>query len=183
MLQITAGKYHRRKVLSAEDGSIRPTSAKVREAICNMLINALGEGFTQATVADLCCGSGVMGLELHSRGAASVCFVDHSPRSLAIARENVRHLQVEADCKFMQANCAELPKAITPYTIIMIDAPYHTGLAQQALASALANGWAGVGSCIVVELAAREVLNVPDTCEILRDRTYGATRVVLLEVV
>jgi len=91
-MRITGGVWRGRRLLAVPKSEVRPTTDMVREA----LFSILGDLLADAAVADLCCGSGALGLEALSRGAASVDFVDLAPTSLATARENLQRCGAEA---------------------------------------------------------------------------------------
>lgn len=129
MLKITAGRLKGKGLESPVDASIiRPTAAPVREAMFNLLqTHTHMDGLT---VLDMFCGTGALGLEALSRGAASVTFVDQSP---ALAQRNAATCNMTTQCHFITADATQ-PLPITgPYDVIFLDPPYHKKLAQTCL--------------------------------------------------
>lgn len=179
-MRIVSGIYGGRILKSPKDGSIRPTSDKVRGAIFNAL-RARG-GVEGAHVLDVFCGTGALGLEALSQGAASCLFVDSSRESLALARDNAETLQVEA-ADFLQKKAENLPQRMTSQNVagfVFLDPPYGQGLLGPALQALAEGGWIDDETILVAELSRNEKLDLPDGFAMENDKIYGDTRILYL---
>ena len=178
-MQIIGGRFRGKKLVAPEGTDVvRPTAARAREAVFNILLHGLhGEGFTLAgaTVADLFCGTGALGLEALSRGAQSATFVDRAPPALAALKRNIRALPLDQQTQIIAGDVLNLPRAITPFSLIFMDPPYAETVVETVLQNLATNGWVRTGSIIVVETAAStHHACVPDF-QILKERRYGKT--------
>jgi 16S rRNA (guanine966-N2)-methyltransferase len=158
------------------EAHLRPTSDRVREAIFNLLINGgYGDPITGIRVLDLFAGTGALGLEALSRGAAGVTFVDDGKVALGLLQKNLVLMRAEA--AVIRRNATQLG-AGTPHGLVFLDPPYGKGLGEQALASAFAGGWIGPEALIVWEESVVPV--VPAGFRQLDQRRYGDTLVTIL---
>jgi len=131
MLKLTGGDHKGRSLKWLNIAEIRPTPARVREAIFNVLVEQI-EG---SQCWDLCCGSGVVGLEALSRGAAHVTFVEHNTRSLGLLRQNLQHLGLKSQARVIGADLRRFlqqQKTLTA-ALIYCDPPYDSQLYQPVL--------------------------------------------------
>ena len=136
-MRIIGGRFKRRVLASPEGQEVRPTTDRTREAMFNLVGSRLDiEG---ARVADLFCGSGSLGLEAYSRGAAWVEFVDRDARSLGLAQQNARTLDEFAPCRFVRSTALDWAAAQTPATfhLILADPPYHADGAESLVDAVL----------------------------------------------
>jgi 16S rRNA (guanine966-N2)-methyltransferase len=159
---------------------LRPTSDRVREAVFNLLINGgHGDPVAGARVLDLFAGTGALGLEALSRGAARVTFVDDGVAARALLRANIEKMQAMGvtDVYRRDATCLGLNRG-PGFGLVFLDPPYGKGLGEAALASALAGGWIAPGAMVVWEENVPPV--VPAGFEPLDQRKYGETLVTLL---
>lgn len=178
-MRIVAGR-HRGRVLEAPAGlDTRPTSDRAREALFSMLEHGRPP-LRGARFLDLFAGTGAVGLEAVSRGAAMAVLVDEGKPALAALRTNVARLGETERVRVMAADATRLGRAPHPFDLVFLDPPYRGGLAERALASALAGGWVAPGALLVAEVAAGEDLVPPAGLEIERERRYGAARLVFL---
>ena len=176
----------RRGLLLADVGEgdpqahLRPTSDRVREAIFNLLINGgYGDPVTGMRVLDLFAGTGALGLEALSRGAARVAFVDDGARARALLRTNVEKMQAMGTTDVWRRDATRLgPNRGPGYGLIFLDPPYGKGLGEAALASALAGNWLAPGAMVVWEEGAAPA--PPPGFAPLDQRKYGDTIVTLL---
>ena len=132
---------------------LRPTSDRVREAIFNLLVNgALDNPVPGARVLDLFAGTGALGLEALSRGAARVAFVDDGAKARALLRTNIEKMQAMGTTDVWRRDATRLgPNRGAPYTLVFLDPPYGKALGEAALASAVQGGWLAPGATIVWE--------------------------------
>jgi 16S rRNA (guanine966-N2)-methyltransferase len=158
---------------------LRPTSDRVREAIFNLLINAQGNPVTGARVLDLFAGTGALGLEALSRGAAEATFVDDGQAALVLLKANIAKMRAEGQTRVVRQDATRLPpNAAAPYTLVFLDPPYGKGLGELALAAAQKGGWLAPGAVVVWEEAT--AATPPKGFAQLDQRRYGDTVVTLL---
>jgi 16S rRNA (guanine966-N2)-methyltransferase len=176
---------HRRGLKLAEVGAgdaaahLRPTSDRVREAIFNLLVNAHGNPVTGARVLDLFAGTGALGLEALSRGAAEAVFVDDGAKALTLLKANIAKMRAEGETRILRQDATRLPpNPGPPFTLVFLDPPYGKGLGELALIAALRGGWLASGATIVWEEGAAPT--PPESFAPLDQRRYGDTVVTLL---
>ncbi|MDU8912620.1 16S rRNA (guanine(966)-N(2))-methyltransferase RsmD [Aestuariicoccus sp. MJ-SS9] len=183
-MRIVAGQFRGRALASVGKGDprahLRPTTDRVREALFNMLAGGrFGDPFDGARVLDLFAGTGALGLESLSRGAASVTFVDDGRAAQRLLRDNIRLLDVADRTRVLARDATRLlPSADTPCDLIFLDPPYGRHLGEKALAKALEGGWIAPGALIVWEENAPQ--SAPEGFETLETRRYGDTWVTVL---
>ena len=159
---------------------LRPTSDRVREAIFNLLINGThGDLVAGADVLDLFAGTGALGLEALSRGAATVTLVDSGRIAQTIIAQNIAKMKAETQVTILAKDATKLPVAATGCSLIFLDPPYGKSLGEAALASARTQGWLAPGDMILWEDSAPPTS--PQGFAHLDQRRYGDTWVTLLE--
>jgi 16S rRNA (guanine(966)-N(2))-methyltransferase RsmD len=170
-MRVVAGLYGGRRLVSPSGSATRPTSDRVREA----LFSILGPGVEGARVLDLFAGSGALGIEALSRGAATAVFVDSSERAVAAIRTNLEALGIDADVRRMDARAAlRTPSApLDPYDLVFLDPPYRRAAElgrelSEALPAVLA-----AGARVVSESDRRAPLEL--AFAITDERRYGDT--------
>lgn len=184
-MRITGGQLGGRALVEPPDNRVRPTSDKVRQAIFNILAhNDFGFELEGAKVVDLFAGTGALGLEALSHGAAFALFVDDHAESRAIIRTNVEALGLTGATKIWRRDATALgPMAAGaggPFSLAFLDAPYRKGLSEAALASLIEGGWLAPDAVVVAETAADEALFLPPGLEHRNTRHYGETAVHIL---
>jgi len=159
---------------------LRPTSDRVREAIFNLLINGgYGDPITGTRVLDLFAGTGALGLEALSRGAARVAFVDDGVTARALLRRNIELMRAMGTTDVWRRDATRMgPNRGEGYGLIFLDPPYGKGLGEAALASAAEGGWIAPGAMVVWEEGTAPV--PPAGFDLLDQRRYGDTLVTLL---
>ncbi len=181
------GGTHKGHPIARPPGVItRPTMDRVRESIFNILTHAtwsenvnLIEG---ALVLDAFAGSGALALEALSRGASFAHLFDKSVRALATVRENVWKLGEENKTKLYKVDATSPPKTRKPASLIFLDPPFGKDLATRSLKALHRAGWISQESCIVIEIASRETMELPDEFEILSHKIYGTAQVFFLRI-
>ncbi len=179
-MRITGGQFRGRALAEPPDNRVRPTSDKVRQAIFNILAhNAFGFALEGVKVIDVFAGTGALGLEALSRGAAFALFVDDSAESRALIRKNVEALNLTGVTKIWRRDAADMGPlgagAGGPFDLAFLDAPYRKGLTERALASLAAGGWLAPGALAIAETAADETVLAPDGFTLRDTRVYGET--------
>lgn len=158
---------------------LRPTTDRVRESMFNLIENSLGVSFEGARVLDLFAGTGALGLESLSRGAARVAFVDDGAAARALLRANVEKARAMGVTDIWRRNATNLgPNRGPGYDVVFLDPPYGQRLGEAALASALAGGWLAPGALVVWEESAAPL--PPPGLTQIDQRRYGDTLVTLL---
>jgi 16S rRNA (guanine966-N2)-methyltransferase len=168
-VRVVAGAFKGRPLRAPRGARTRPTADRVREALFSILGDVSG-----ARVLDLFAGSGALGIEALSRGAASAAFVEKDPRAVAVIRRNLEAVGATAEVR-RQDVLGFLAAAGTRYDLVLIDPPYDSAA---RLAGPLAERLPAVleeGARVVTESDKREPLELP--LPLLRQRTYGDTRI------
>ena len=158
---------------------LRPTTDRVRESIFNLLINGThGNPIPGARVLDLFAGTGALGLEALSRGAARVAFVDDGTAARVLLRKNVELMRAMGVTDIWRRDATAMGPCRGPgYGLVFLDPPYGLGLGEKALASCLAGGWIAPGAMVVWEDSAAPLVLAP--LEQIDQRKYGDTLVTL----
>ncbi len=160
---------------------IRPTTDRAREALFNILEHAYPSSLDGARVLDLFSGSGALGIEALSRGAAYCLFVEQDAAARALVRENVESLGLAGSTRIFRRDAAHLGPVGTmqPFRLVFADPPYGKGLGEKAVASALEGGWLAADALIVVEEAAATPFQPPAGILVHERRTYTSTSLAL----
>lgn len=176
-MRIIAGTWRGRMISAPKGDATRPTADRMREALFSMLISRLGD-FSGLRFADLFAGSGALGFEALSRGAATCTFVEQDRDALGALRANAAALGVtRADIRAQSVMA--LGPASEPYDVLMVDAPYGTGAGGAALDRLLRLGWIAPGALASVETARDEQFVVAGL-ETLAERNQGKAKLTLL---
>ena len=178
-MRIVAGKFRGKQLTSPEDDSIRPTADRVRESIFNILASRLGPSLDGLRVLDLFAGTGALGLEALSRGAASVVFVDTGAEARGLIRDHIEAFGAGGITKLLRRDATALGDAGTmgPVDLVFLDPPYGQGLSEQALASLKASGWLQPDTLLVLEEGSDITVNLPPGFTLDDRREYGAAAV------
>ncbi len=181
-MRIVAGSHRGRTLQVPPGDSVRPTGARTREAMFDILTHARwtadeGSPLTDARVLDAFCGSGALGLEALSRGAASCLFLDRSQTALDCVRLNAATLGEEDRITVLRSDVLKPPLARIPVTLAFLDPPYGENLAASALAALAGQGWFAPGAIVVVEADSRDSVVPPEPFERLDERRYRYTAV------
>lgn len=186
-MRIVGGTLKGRALKAPKGGDVRPTADRVRESIFNILINGKPAcDVTDVQVLDVFAGTGALGLEAVSRGAASALFLDNSGPSLAVVTDNAAALGVVRQCRTLKLDAARLgspPRLLSqPAALAFLDPPYGKGLALPALLGLARHGWLAPGAVVVVETESSAPFEPPPGYAALDARTYGAALVTFLTV-
>jgi len=153
---------------------LRPTSDRVREALFNVLAGGYGDPVPGARVLDLFAGTGALGLEALSRGAASASFVESGRKALGLLRENIARCGAGEAARVLPLDARRPgPNPGAPHDLVFLDPPYGKGLGEAALAAALAGGWIADDALIVWEESAP--VAPPEGLRPIEERRYGDT--------
>ncbi|MBS0517222.1 MAG: 16S rRNA (guanine(966)-N(2))-methyltransferase RsmD [Proteobacteria bacterium] len=184
-MKIVAGKHRGRALATPEGLATRPTSSRAREALFNILVHAnwRPDGtspLVDARVLDAFAGSGALGLEALSRGAAHVTFFDNDAGAVKLIGENLRKLGETAAAKVVRADATRPPPAHEACDLVFLDPPYRSGLGPAALTALADAGWLKPDAIVTVEIAGTEDLVPPAGFEALDERRYGAAKILIL---
>src|SRR5690606_4909068 len=141
-VRIVAGEWRRRQLRAPPGEATRPTADRTRETLFAMLTSRLGS-FEGLAVADLFAGSGALGLEALSRGAATCLFVEQDPEAIRALRANIAALRAQPQCDVRAGSVMALGPAKAPLDLLLLDPPYHSGAGGVALDRLHRLGWIG----------------------------------------
>ena len=184
-MRIVGGAHRGRALIAPPGASTRPTSDRAREAVFNVLEHApWSPGLVGARVIDLFAGSGALGLEALSRGAAFCLFVDTDAAARGAIRQNAEALgggELFGRTRIHRRDATDLGRRPgadgPPFDLAFLDPPYGRGLAERALAGLAAGGWLSDGALAVVERGAQDGTAPVAGFEPLDERRYGAAKV------
>lgn len=175
------GGAHKGRRLAAPPGMVaRPTADRTREALFNILAHSGHVELDGAMVVDCFAGSGALGLEALSRGAATAFFMESHRESLAALTANVESLREQARATILRTDATRPPLAKAACTLAFLDAPYGSGLSNPCLESLARQSWLAPQALVVVEVAADEAFTPPAGFDPVDERRYGAAKLVFL---
>ena len=180
MLRIIAGEWRGRRLTAPEGDTTRPTADRTRETLFSMLTSRLGS-FEGLAVADLFAGSGALGLEALSRGAASALFVEQDAAAIRALRANIAALRAQTQCDVRAASVLALGPAKQPLDVVFLDPPYNSNAGAVAIDRLVRLGWIGESTWVSLETEANEVPQIR-TCVVDADRKVGKARLTLLRL-
>ena len=183
-MRVVGGRLKGRSIAAPTSRDIRPTADRLRGSLFNILIHAYDNPIQDARVLDLFAGTGALGIEAVSRGAAFALFVDNGAEARALLRNNVESLALGGVTKVYRRDATDLGPAhpMPPFALAFLDPPYGKGLAEKALASLRDGGWLVAGALVVVEEAKAAAFVAPEGYEELERRAYDDTEFVFLRV-
>jgi 16S rRNA (guanine966-N2)-methyltransferase len=183
-MRIVGGRHRGRRLVAPPGDTVRPTSDRAREALFDILSHghfaAEGIPFAEKAVLDAFAGTGALGLEALSRGAAEAVFFEQKREALSVLRQNVSKLGETARARILPYDATRPPRAGIQCAVVFIDPPYRSGLAAPALEAIEAAGWLLPGALAVLEIGARDEASPPAGFALVDDRVYGTARLVFL---
>jgi len=185
-MRIVGGRLRGRALVSPTSDAIRPTADRLREALFNILIHAHGDPVTGARVLDLFAGTGALGLEALSRGAASLVAMELARPALDALKRNISACRENARTLVFACNALDPPQSqprIAPCSLVFLDPPYGKGLIPLALVALGKAGWIASGALIVAEMGPRDEMPAMDGFAVEDERRYGKARIVFLRSV
>jgi len=182
-MRVVGGRLRGRTLNAPASRAIRPTSDRLRESIFDILASRHAERLEGARVVDLFAGSGALGVEAISRGAAFALFVDNGLEARALLRGNVETLGLGGVTRIWRADATKLGRAPAgpPFDLAFLDPPYGQGLAAPALAGLVSGGWLAASALVVVEESAKAEIAPPQGLQPLDERVYGDAKLVFFE--
>ena len=183
-MRIVGGRLGGRTLAAPRSQNVRPTSDRLRESLFNILAHGYGDPITGARVLDLFAGTGALGLEAMSHGAAFALLIDDGVEARALIRQNVEALGLGGVTRVFRRDATRLgavhPNA--PFGLVFLDPPYRKGLAEKSLASLRDGGWLAPGALAIVEEAADAGFTVPEGFAEIERRRYDDTEFTFLRV-
>lgn len=183
-MRIVGGRLGGRPLAAPKSHNVRPTSDRLREAVFNILVHRYDDPVTGARVLDLFAGTGALGLEAVSRGAAFALFIDDGAEARALLRQNVETLGLGGVTRVFRRDATKLGAVHPnePFGLVFVDPPYRKGLAEAALASLRDGGWLLPDALVVVEEAADAGFSAPTGYAELDQRRYDDTAFTFLRL-
>lgn len=178
-MRIVAGAWRGRGLAAPPGGGTRPTADRVRQALFDMLLHAPWGGraaIEGVEVLDVFAGTGAMGLEAVSRGAARATFIEQDRAALRALRTNIAALGATGRCQVLACDALRAPRGHA-CGLVFLDPPYGRDLVPQAVAGLRAGGWIVPGTLVVAEVGRDEALPLPASP--LAERAHGAAGVVV----
>jgi 16S rRNA (guanine966-N2)-methyltransferase len=185
-MRIIAGQWRGRALVAPPGLITRPTSDRARQSIFDQLWHAPWAGramLENATVLDAFAGTGAMGLEALSRGAARCFFMEQDRAALAALRANIAACKAGDACRVIAGDVTEPPPAAAPCSLVFLDPPYGKGLVSRALVALRAKGWIAPGALIIAETGRDEDAVTLPGFEAMSIREHGAARLSALRAV
>ena len=175
-MRIIGGAWRGRRLIAPPGAATRPTSDRVRQALFDMLLHAPWAGrkaVEGAVVLDAFAGTGALGLEALSRGAATATFLERDRAALAALRANVAACGAGARARALESDALR-PRPGAPSTLVFLDPPYGENLVPRAVTALAGTGWLATGALLVAEVGRDEP---SPFAEVLAARTHGAARI------
>lgn len=177
-MRIISGKWRGRTLVAPAGETTRPTSDRAREALFSMLTSRMGS-FEELNVIDLFAGTGALGLEALSRGAAHCVFVESDSKAVKCLKANVEKMGASDVSQVLAQPVESMMTARNACHLVLMDPPYNSGLGQRALTRLSSKGWIAEGAWVCLETAKSETVEIGGfTVDTVRD--HGKARLHLL---
>jgi len=184
-VRIVAGRHKGRSLKAPKGRTTRPTAARAREGLFNILAHGGygtdgGSVIAGARVLEAFAGTGAFAFEALSRGAASATLLDLDENAVEAARENARALGERETAHIVRMDAVRPRAGRAVHDLVFLDPPYGSKLGSRALQALAAKGWIAPGALVIIEVADREEFVPPAGFEALAERSFGAARFVLM---
>lgn len=185
-MRVVGGKHKGHQLVAPKGLDVRPTTDRVREAVFNVLAHGsfLAAGLEGLRVLDLFAGSGALGLEALSRGAAFALFVEQAPAARGAIQKNIETLGLTGHTKVFRRDALQLGRrpanVARPFDLVFLDAPYGSGAGPIALQHARDGDWLAPQARAVLEISAKQDLPSINGFTMEDSRIYGDTQVMFL---
>ena len=182
-MRIIAGRHRGRRLAAPPGATTRPTADRVRQALFDMLWHAPWAGravIEGARVLDAFAGTGALGLEALSRGAAHATFLETDRAALAALRANIAACGEEARATVLPDDATRPPPAALPCSLVFLDPPYGQGLIARALPALATAGWIAPGALVSAEFGGGDLALPPPGFAPLAERAHGAARLLVM---
>jgi len=184
-MRVVGGSLRGRRLATPKSDAIRPTTDRARESLFNILEHGYPGSLDGARVLDLFSGTGALGIEAISRGAAYCLFVEQDAASRALIRENVEALGLQGCTRIFRRDATNMGPlgTLQPFQLVFADPPYGKGLAEKAFASLLEGGWLAKDALVVVEEARATPFQPPEGLTLHERRDYASSTLAFCSVV
>lgn len=182
-MRIVGGAFRGRALATPVNEGLRPTSDRVRESVFNILLHGVPDFTLEgARVIDLFAGTGALGIEAVSRGAAYCLFVEEAPDARALIRQNIEVMGLTGATRIFRRDATDLGPAgnMERYTLAFLDPPYDKGLGEKALTMLRDGQWLAPGAIAVFEERASSAVTLPSGFSEFDRRIWGDTQVLFL---
>jgi 16S rRNA (guanine966-N2)-methyltransferase len=179
-MRVVGGRLRGRPLAGPRSNAIRPTSDRLRETLFNILAHGYGLPGPETRALDLFAGTGALGIEALSRGAAFALFVESEVEGRGLIRTNLDTLGLNGVAKLLRRDATKLGPAgtIAPFDLLFCDPPYGTRMAEQALLAAASEGWLRAEALAVLEDRAGADPALPARFEAIDRRTIGDSQLI-----
>jgi 16S rRNA (guanine966-N2)-methyltransferase len=183
-MRIVGGRLGGRTLAAPKSQNVRPTSDRLRESLFNILAHRYDDPITGVRVLDLFAGTGALGLEAISRGAAFALLIDDGAEARALIRQNVEALGLGGVTRIFRRDATRLGAVHPnePFGLVFLDPPYRKGFAEKSLASLRDGGWLAPDALVIVEEAADAGFAAPHGYAEIERRRYDDTEFTFLRV-
>ncbi|HEX2528738.1 MAG TPA: 16S rRNA (guanine(966)-N(2))-methyltransferase RsmD [Geminicoccus sp.] len=178
-MRIIAGTHRGRRLETFEGDDVRPTADRAREALFSILTSR--QAILDAAVLDLFCGTGALGLEALSRGAAEATFVDNDPAAIALVRKNIATCKESGRTRVIRSDATKLGASDRQFNLVLLDPPYGKELVRPTIERLMAGDWLAVGALIVAEIGRKEDPPEIEGLHLSDLRRYGAAKFAFYE--
>lgn len=184
-MRIVGGRFKGKQLASPKSNAIRPTTDRMRETLFNILTHSYDHAVEGARFLDLFAGTGAVGCEALSRGAAHCLFIEEGVEGRGLIRSNMEAMGLNGVAKIFRRDATRLGEVgtIEPFSLVFLDPPYKRGLGEKALTSAAEGGWLVPGALAVLEEDTKAEIALPDGFEELEQRGYGDSQLIFLRFV
>jgi len=184
-MRVVGGSLRGRRLATPKSDAIRPTTDRARESLFNILEHGYPGSLEGVRVLDLFSGTGALGIEAISRGAAYCLFVEQDAAARALIRENVEALGLQGCTRIFRLDATNMGPlgTLQPFQMVFADPPYGKGLAEQAFASLIAGGWLAKDALVVVEEATATPFQPPEGLTLHERRDYASSTLCFCSVV
>lgn len=180
-MRIIAGEFRGRRLIAPKGKGTRPTTDRVRESLFNWLEHHPDIELRGAHIGDFFAGTGALGIEALSRGAAFVTFFETDRAAFEALKQNITNLGVESRCQVLRCDATRMPKAKQTCDIVFLDPPYGKNLEEKTLQRARAQGWLKPNAVIVLESQSKDIAQFETIgFKSTENRVYGNSRISLL---
>jgi len=184
-MRVVGGTFRGRALAAPQHEGLRPTSDRVREAVFNILLHGVADfSLDGARVIDLFAGTGALGIEALSRGAAYCLFVEEAPEARALIRTNVEAMGLTGATRIFRRDATDLGPAgnMERYGLAFLDPPYGKGLGEKGLIALRDGNWLLPGAVVVLEERESADVQLPEGYEELDRRSWGDTQAIFARV-
>ena len=180
-MRIVGGSLRGRRLRAPAGVRVRPTGERVREALFDILLHGgMSRPLEGVHVVDLFAGTGALGLEALSRGAATLAAVESEADARGVLRANIEALGCADRATVVACDATRLPPAASVCHLALLDPPYRSGLASPALGALVEGGWLDNQATVVVEHGVDDLFEPPATLTVQDQRRYGRTALTFL---